>query len=100
MFADGELLPALVHECVQRNVPLMLVGAARPRLPPGREGWFPGLIKSALQAFRHILVLDEAAARAFRKAGAGRPLHGHRPAWKRQAPCCPISKPTAPPLPH
>ena len=70
LFAEGELHPAILHECAQRNLPLMMVGARAPRLLPGREGWFPGLIKSALHSFRHILVLDDTAARAFRKAGA------------------------------
>ena len=70
IFAEGELLPATLHECAQRKLPLMMVGARAPRLLPGREGWFPGLVKSALHSFRHILVLDDTAARAFRKAGA------------------------------
>jgi 3-deoxy-D-manno-octulosonic-acid transferase len=70
IFGDGELHPAILHECAQRNLPLLMVGARAPRLPPGREGWFPGLVKSALLEFRHILALDAPAARAFRKAGA------------------------------
>lgn len=70
LFAEGELHPAILHECVKRKLPLMMVAAQTPRLIPGREGWYPGLVKSALQAFRHILVLDDTAARAFRKAGA------------------------------
>lgn len=69
IFAEGELFPACIHECAQRHVPLMLVGGRTPRLAPGREGWFPGLIKSALEEFQHILVQDDSAARAFRKAG-------------------------------
>ncbi len=39
-------------------------------LPRDRDGWFPGLMRSALAGFRHIGALDETAARAFRKAGA------------------------------
>jgi 3-deoxy-D-manno-octulosonic-acid transferase len=35
-----------------------------------RTGWFPGLIRTSLQAFPQIMVLDDAAARAFRRAGA------------------------------
>jgi 3-deoxy-D-manno-octulosonic-acid transferase len=35
-----------------------------------RDGWYPGLMRSALAQFRHVLAVDEAAARAFRKAGA------------------------------
>ena len=70
VFCDGELFAAMIHECTQRQLPLMMVNGRQPRLLPGREGWYPGLIKSALQAFRHILVLDDPALRAFRKAGA------------------------------
>ncbi len=70
VFSDGELWPAMVHECTLRKLPLLMVNARAPRLQPGREGWYPGLIKSTLLAFRHILMLDDAAARAFRKAGA------------------------------
>lgn len=70
VFSDGELHPAMVYECAQRKVPLLMVNSRAPRLMAGREGWYPGLIKSTLQEFRHILVLDDAAARAFRKAGA------------------------------
>ena len=70
IFAEGELHPATLHECTQRGLPLLMVNARAPRLMAGREGWYPGLIQSALQGFRNILTLDETAARAFRKAGA------------------------------
>ena len=70
IFAEGELHPATIHECLQRKLPVLMVGTRAPHLMPSREGWYPGLIKSTLQAFRHILVLDDAAARASRKAGA------------------------------
>lgn len=70
IFAEGELHPALLHECGQRKLPCLMVAARAPHLRSGREGWYPGLVKSALQGFRRILVLDEAAERLFRKAGA------------------------------
>jgi 3-deoxy-D-manno-octulosonic-acid transferase len=70
VFSDGELRPAAIHECAQRKLPLLFVNARSPHLMAGREGWYPGLIKAAVQQFAHILVLDDAAARAFRKAGA------------------------------
>ena len=69
IFAGGELFPACIHECAQRRISLILVGGRSPVLPPGREGWFPGLIKAALAEFRHVLVIDDSAAHAFRKAG-------------------------------
>ena len=70
VFAEGELRPAMIHACGQRKIPLLMVGASAPVLPPGREGWYPGLIRTCLQAFAQIMVVDEAAARNFRRAGA------------------------------
>ncbi len=70
VFGDGELRPAAIHICTQRKLPLLMVDARSPRLMPDREGWYPGLIRNALAPFRHIMVLDDAAAKAFRRAGA------------------------------
>ncbi len=70
MFSDGELRPALLHEASERGLPLIMVDAREPFVLKGRDGWFPGLMRSALQGFRHVLAVDEAAARAFRKGGA------------------------------
>ena len=70
VFADGELRPAMIHDATLRRLPMLMVEARNPRLMPDRDGWYPGLIRSALALFQHILVLDDSAARAFRKAGA------------------------------
>ncbi len=70
VFCDGALFPAMIHECTLRRLPLLMVNGRQPGLLPGREGWYPGLIKAALQTFDHILVLDDTAHRAFQKAGA------------------------------
>lgn len=70
VFADGEVRPALLHEAGERGIPLLMVDARKPYFLRDREGWYPGLMRSALQGFRHVLALDEASARAFRKAGA------------------------------
>ncbi|MCU0816224.1 MAG: 3-deoxy-D-manno-octulosonic acid transferase [Cypionkella sp.] len=70
IFSDGELRPALIHEVADRSIPLMLVDGRVPRLPRDRDGWYPGLMRASLQAFAHVATLDEASARAFRKAGA------------------------------
>jgi 3-deoxy-D-manno-octulosonic-acid transferase len=70
IMAQGELLPAMLHECTRRKLPLLMVGARAPVLSPGRDGWYPGLTRTCLQAFSQIMVLDDAAARAFRRAGA------------------------------
>jgi 3-deoxy-D-manno-octulosonic-acid transferase len=37
---------------------------------PGRDGWYPGLIRGAVAPFRQIMVLDEGVGRAWRRAGA------------------------------
>ncbi len=70
IFEGGELRPAAVYECNLRKLPLLMVNARAPRLSVGREGWYPGLFKSTLLVFRHILAQDDTAARALRKAGA------------------------------
>lgn len=70
IFAEGEIRPALVAEAAQRKLPMMIVGGHQPQFPRERDGWYPGLMRGVLPLFRHILTVDEPAARAFRKAGA------------------------------
>ena len=70
VFAEGELRPILIEELTRRRIPRLMVDATAPRLVEGRRGWFPGLTAHALAQFPRILLRDEAAARAFRKAGA------------------------------
>lgn len=70
IFSDGELRPAVLHEAAERGVQLMLVDGRAPYVLKDRNGWYPGLMRSALQGFAHVLTLDEASARAFRKGGA------------------------------
>ena len=70
VFSDGELRPALLHEAGERGLPLLMVDGRAPYLLKQRGGWFPGLMRSALQRFSQVLVIDEVSARAFRKAGA------------------------------
>lgn len=70
ILSGGELRPALLHEAAERRLPVLMVNATAPHLPPGRDGWYPGLIRSGLAGLRHSLVLDDASARAFRKSGA------------------------------
>ncbi len=70
VLSEGELRPVLIHECTARKLPLMLVDGRAPYILRDRDGWFPGLTRTALSAFAHVLTVDEAAARAFRKAGA------------------------------
>lgn len=70
VLAGGEIRPALLQDAALRGVPVLMVEARSPHLMPGREGWYPGLMRGALAQMRHILVPDDAAARAFRRAGA------------------------------
>lgn len=70
LMAEGEIRPALITEATQRRLPLMIAGGRQPRFPKDRDGWYPGLMRGLLPSFRHVLTLDEPAARAFRKAGA------------------------------
>lgn len=70
IFSDGELRPALLHEAGERGLPLIMVDGRTPFVLKDRNGWYPGLMRSALQGFSHVLTIDEASARAFRKGGA------------------------------
>lgn len=69
-FAEGELRPALLHEAHERHIPVALVDARSPAILRGREGWWPGLMRGLLGSFSAVLAIDEAAARAMRRAGA------------------------------
>lgn len=71
LMAEGEVRPALLLEAQNRRLPVVMVDARAPYLLKGRDGWFPGLMRSSLQSVRQVMAVDEAAARAFRKAGAG-----------------------------
>lgn len=70
IFAGGQLRPAVMHEAGERKIPMLVVNAKAPAFLRERDGWYPGLMRSALGRFRAILAVDEAAARAFRKGGA------------------------------
>lgn len=70
VFADGEVRPAAVQAAHERRIPLMMVDGRNPYLQRDREGWYPGLMRSVLGAFRYVMTVDETGARAFRKAGA------------------------------
>jgi 3-deoxy-D-manno-octulosonic-acid transferase len=70
VFSGGELRPAALHEADNRGIPLFLVNGTAPHFLRDRGSWYPGLMRQALARFAHVGALDEAAARAFRKAGA------------------------------
>ncbi len=70
ILAEGELRPALIHEAQERELSLMIVDGRAPYILRERNGWFPGLMRSVMAGFSHVMTVDDAAARAFRKAGA------------------------------
>lgn len=70
VIADGEIRPALLFEAETRGIPVMVVDGREPYLTRGRDGWFPGLLRGAVQTLRHVFALDDNAARAYRRAGA------------------------------
>ena len=70
VFSEGELRPALLHEATERGLPTVVINGLSPYIMRGRDGWFPGLLRSTLGSLRHVLTTDEVAARTFRKAGA------------------------------
>lgn len=73
-FAEGEIRPAIIMEAAERGVPQLMIEARTPYLVKSREGWFPGLLRTALQQFGAVMAVDETAARALRKAGAAAPV--------------------------
>ncbi|MDP3193876.1 3-deoxy-D-manno-octulosonic acid transferase [Tabrizicola sp.] len=70
LFAGGQLRPAVMYEASERKIPMLVVNGRAPVFLRERDGWYPGLMRSALARFRLIMAVDEAAARAFRKGGA------------------------------
>lgn len=71
IFAGGQLRPAVMHEAAERKIPMLMVNGKAPVFLRERDAWYPGLMRQILGRFRGIMAVDEAAARAFRKGGAG-----------------------------
>jgi 3-deoxy-D-manno-octulosonic-acid transferase len=70
IFAGGQLRPAVMHEAGERKIPMLVVNGKAPAFLRERDGWYPGLMRSALARFKAIFAMDETSARAFRKGGA------------------------------
>lgn len=70
ILSEGEVRPGLMHEAAERGIPMLMVDGRSPHFLRDRDGWYPGLMKASLGLLRQLLVVDDAAARAFRKAGA------------------------------
>jgi 3-deoxy-D-manno-octulosonic-acid transferase len=69
VIAEGELRPALIAAVQDRGIPVVLVDAREPWLPRGNDGWWPGLVRGLMTDIRRAFAIDEAAARALRRAG-------------------------------
>lgn len=69
LISDGDVRPMLLTEVFARGVPVAIVNARAPRLPRWWMAWWPGLMRGLLGQVRQVLALDEAALRAFRRAG-------------------------------
>jgi 3-deoxy-D-manno-octulosonic-acid transferase len=70
IMADGELRPALLAEMAVRSLPVLMVDARAPYLMAQRTGWYPGLIRQSLAGIDSVIAVDEAAGRAWIRAGA------------------------------
>ena len=69
LMAGGEVRPAVLLECADRKLPVVMIDARAPYLIKDRDGWYPGLLRSSLGVFQQVFTVDEVAAKAFRKAG-------------------------------
>ncbi|HEX9858703.1 MAG TPA: glycosyltransferase N-terminal domain-containing protein, partial [Paracoccaceae bacterium] len=87
VMSEGELRPALLHEAAERKIPMALVDGRAPWFLRERDGWYPGLMKSTLGLFRHVLVLDDTSARAFRRAGGVAKVTGRMEEASAALPC-------------
>lgn len=67
----GQLPPLLIDQAAARAIPMLLADAEMPHLPRGGEWMFAGLLRHCAKAFHAILAVDENAARAYRRLGAG-----------------------------
>jgi len=70
ILAEGELRPMLLRAADDRGVSLMLVDGRAPVFPAGVRPLWPGMTRAILSRFRHVLAVDDEAARQFRRRGA------------------------------
>ncbi len=70
VLAEGTVLAPFVIEAGRRKIPLVMVEGRVPSLVVGRRWHWPGELRGLLGRFARIVVVDEAAARLFRRRGA------------------------------
>lgn len=87
LLAGGELRPMAVAELKRRGLPVALIECAAPHLPDGRERWFPGLLRAALEQMRAIHAVDGTAARALQRMGADSVITGRMEEPSAALPC-------------
>ncbi|MCL4067665.1 hypothetical protein M3484_13895 [Pseudomonas sp. GX19020] len=69
VFSEGEIRPALLHECAERQLMLIMADASDPWFLRGHESWIPGAMRRSVSALSQVYAIDQAAMRAWRRAG-------------------------------
>ncbi len=69
VWTESELWPALMYETNASNIPMLLINARISRATHEKWRWFPGIAKSLLRRFDHVLAQDEATARYLKRLG-------------------------------
>ncbi|WP_112311522.1 3-deoxy-D-manno-octulosonic acid transferase [Pseudogemmobacter bohemicus] len=69
VFSEGEIRPALLHECAERKLLLIMADAGDPWFLRGHESWIPGAMRRAISALTRVYAIDQAAMRAWKRAG-------------------------------
>src|SRR5690606_8756411 len=69
VFSEGEVRPALLHECAERRLELIMADAGDPWFLRGHESWIPGAMRRSVSALSRVYAIDQAAMRAWRRAG-------------------------------
>jgi 3-deoxy-D-manno-octulosonic-acid transferase len=71
VLSDGELPSAVLAEAAAHKLPVLMVNSGPPRMLGGMD-WLPGVMRRALTGISRAFVSDEAAGRAYRRAGLDR----------------------------
>lgn len=85
--AGGEMLPVAQAELQRRGLPMAMIECGAPRLPDGRDRWFPGLVRTGLEQMRAIHAVDAAAARGLLRLGADSIVTGRMEEPSAALPC-------------
>jgi 3-deoxy-D-manno-octulosonic-acid transferase len=72
VWTESEIWPALMHETAHAGVPMILINARLSTASYRRWRWFPGISKSLLRRFKHILAQDDQTRRYLVRLGVSR----------------------------